>query len=196
MLLCPIHHTVVDADTEAYTVERLQAMKTGHEAGHAGGKEATEAVAMLLILSIDSPTITGGSIIFTQNQMGGQVAHTIKNVGLQPRSFSGAAANILVAELKRHPPERYELFIPAGNGEAHRLAVALDEALRLAGWMGGAIHQDVVVDPPVHGIRIETPNATPALVALLNWCGQVALKPEGALNKNGTLTEITIGHQV
>ena len=54
-------------------------------------------------------TAVGGSIIFTQNQMGGQVAHSITNVGPQPRQITQAAANELIADLRRYPPESLDI---------------------------------------------------------------------------------------
>ena len=49
LLMCPIHHDVIDADTVTYTVERLAAIKADHESRHLNGGEPTEEIAKQLI---------------------------------------------------------------------------------------------------------------------------------------------------
>ncbi|UGY17950.1 hypothetical protein HAP48_0011260 [Bradyrhizobium septentrionale] len=68
ILLCPNHHAVIDADLEAYSVERLQKMKRDHEArsGTRPSDEANEATILLLDQSIHN-----------ENQSGGLAAHTV-----------------------------------------------------------------------------------------------------------------------
>jgi hypothetical protein len=78
LLMCPIHHDVIDTDVDSYTVERLQTIKAQHEAQHADGSEPSDQVVEKIL--INSNTIIDGSILFVQNQIGGQVAHSITNV--------------------------------------------------------------------------------------------------------------------
>lgn len=54
LLMCPIHHDVIDSDVESYTVERLQTIKAQHETANTGGPEATDDIAVQLLASIDS----------------------------------------------------------------------------------------------------------------------------------------------
>jgi hypothetical protein len=54
ILMCPIHHDVIDSDTETYTVERLQEIKTKHEADNAGGYEPSDDIARQLLVNIES----------------------------------------------------------------------------------------------------------------------------------------------
>jgi hypothetical protein len=70
ILLCPTHHSVIDADPEAYTIDRLLRMKADHE-GKSGQLDEAEIGhgTRLLTASIN---ISGGD--------GGVTAHTI-NVG-------------------------------------------------------------------------------------------------------------------
>jgi len=72
ILLCPTHHTVIDDDEEAYTVQRLTKMKTDHEA--TAGTMA------------DADAATGAQLLLSVNQSGGIAAHTIHtlNVHLPP----------------------------------------------------------------------------------------------------------------
>lgn len=63
ILLCSIHHTVVDNDENAYTVARLMDMKCDHEAS-------------ISPLSDDYAN-DGAQLILTMGQMGGITSHTI-----------------------------------------------------------------------------------------------------------------------
>ena len=78
LLLCPLHHDIVDADAEAYSVERLTKMKQEHESKTAGAGDLTDTLAEELIRVSDF-TITSGSVVVSTGQSGGQVAHMIAN---------------------------------------------------------------------------------------------------------------------
>jgi hypothetical protein len=75
VLLCGKHHTVIDADEEAYTVERLRKMKVDHEsrADRVDDLIAERAALLLLTQSVTS-----------QNQSGGITAHTVINIHPPP----------------------------------------------------------------------------------------------------------------
>lgn len=62
ILLCPNHHTVVDSDEEAYTVDRLQRMKGAHEASShpLSDTDATRAAPLFIDNSIVSVGQSGG----------------------------------------------------------------------------------------------------------------------------------------
>jgi len=66
ILLCGNHHTVIDSDEEAYTVDRLLKMKADHEQGvPAGSEELTEQAVGVLI----------DQCVHSVNQLGGITAH-------------------------------------------------------------------------------------------------------------------------
>jgi len=67
VLMCPTHHTVIDDDEEAYTVERLCKVKAGHEAQSAPIPDAEAAVVAEAFMQ--SVTNIG--------QSGGLSAHTV-----------------------------------------------------------------------------------------------------------------------
>jgi len=67
VLMCPTHHTVIDDDEEAYTVERLCKIKAAHEVQSAEIPDA-EAVAVAEVF-VQSATNIG--------QSGGLSAHTV-----------------------------------------------------------------------------------------------------------------------
>ena len=192
LLMCPIHHDVIDGDPESYTVSRLKEIKAKHEALCAGGNEPSDDIAKQFLLNITSSTISHGSIIFTQHQMGGQVAHSIVNVGQQLRQISPAAANALISELRKYPSENFEVTALIGDAETYNLAQTLEVILKHAGWSSSGISQAIFTGLP-RGVILETAVEKPSLNILLNWLGQVGLKPQGFLKPNSKSTTIIVG---
>ena len=77
ILLCNIHHKIVDDDEATFTVERLIQMKQDHEARN-GSKPADKALSERIVgLLINNAA--QGSVITSYGQQGGQTAHTIIN---------------------------------------------------------------------------------------------------------------------
>jgi len=193
LLMCPIHHDVIDADPESYTVSRLKEIKNKHEAKYADGNEPSDDIAKQFLLNISSSTISNGSVIFTQQQMGGQVAHSIVNIGQQPRQVSQAAANALISELRKYPGENFEIAALMGDAETVNLAQILEAILKHAGWSSSSgVSQSLFSGLP-RGVIIETPVEKPGLRILLNWLGQIGLKPQGFLKPNSNATRIIVG---
>jgi hypothetical protein len=68
VLMCPTHHTVIDDDEEAYTVERLFKIKAVHEAQSAPIPDAeAAAVAEVFIQSVTNIGQSGGLSAHTVN---------------------------------------------------------------------------------------------------------------------------------
>jgi hypothetical protein len=68
VLMCPTHHTVIDDDEEAYTVERLCKIKAVHEAQSAPVPDTdAAAVAELFVQSITNMGQSGGLSAHTVN---------------------------------------------------------------------------------------------------------------------------------
>jgi hypothetical protein len=192
LLLCPIHHDVIDDDTQSYSVDRLQQMKRAHESTHAPIHEPDDTVVNQLIAGLAGNSITHGSIIFSQNQMGGQIAHSIQNFGPQPRQVSQPTANVLVAELRKLPAERVDLSCVMGDVEGFQLASILKQVLEQAGWSIDGVNQ-VVLSGPLQGVLIETPAIRPALESLLNWLGAAGLKPKGIHRADAQSVRLVVG---
>lgn len=117
------------------------------------------------------------------------------NDGPQPRSITVVAANILIDELRKYPPETYKIVSTAGNLEAEDLAIVLMKILEEAGWEteSRAIFMSA---PPVRGIRIQVPEAKRtnySLVYLLNWLNGIGLVTTGNKSDNMTVPYIEIG---
>ncbi|MGA2143719.1 MAG: hypothetical protein ABSH49_01915 [Bryobacteraceae bacterium] len=86
ILMCPVHHDIIDADHRTYTVERLQQMKFDHESSHplgAKGIDLPDNIARMLLASAAPANLSDGSIVTSVNQSGGQIAHSITNVDRQ-----------------------------------------------------------------------------------------------------------------
>ena len=88
ILMCPIHHDVIDADDVTFTVEVLRTLKSEHEAKcrdqSPPGTQAEE-----LFLANVVADVSDGSIILSANQSGGQIAHIIhNNYGTAPQPQS------------------------------------------------------------------------------------------------------------
>jgi hypothetical protein len=190
--MCPIHHDVVDSDPASYTVERLTAIKEAHETAEPNGPDPNDEIVKQLIANIICNTITQGSIIFNNNQWGGQVAHTITNIGAQPQTISGAAANALVADLRSSPAEQADLSSVWGDQEAFQLATILKQLLEAGGWQVKGVSQ-VSLNGPLSGVLLEVPQARNSISSLGNWMLNAGLKPQGVLNEGRTDVRILVG---
>ena len=97
ILLCSVHHKVIDDDEQAYTIERLTRLKQEHEARHQGGVELPDKVADGLVANFKA-VLLHGSVILATGQTGGQTAHSITNVSLaQPAAQESRLGNELRA---------------------------------------------------------------------------------------------------
>lgn len=81
ILMCPIHHDVIDDDPDSYTVSRLNEIKAQHEKIYAKGEEPSDEIINQFILNI-----TQGSVIYSKDQQGGQIAHSIINIGHEDKA--------------------------------------------------------------------------------------------------------------
>lgn len=190
--MCPIHHDVIDSDETSYTVERLVTLKQDHEATRPAGPEPSDAVAQAFVANIAQNTISHGSIIFSQHQMGGQVAHSITNIGPQPRQISQSAANALVGELRRLAPETVNVTALIGDPEAYQLAATIKDILAAAGWNVDGVDQAIFSGQP-RGVVIEVRQPTQALTVLLNWVGSIGLRPTGNHNPGAARNAVIVG---
>jgi hypothetical protein len=96
ILLCGTHHTVIDDDEEAYTIERLIKMKTDHE------RTATPIP--------DDRTASGTQLLIDQSvsvahQSGGIAAHTINIYAGQPSAPSAVATTAQPQPFPRAQPK-------------------------------------------------------------------------------------------
>jgi hypothetical protein len=110
ILMCRKHHTVIDDDDEAYTVDRLLKMKADHES-HAEGIEAdfAERAAQLLV---NQPVVS-------VNQSGGITAHTVYLTAQKDEAAGRRSALARVSEFHQQRAQRLigpKPKIPVLNG--------------------------------------------------------------------------------
>jgi hypothetical protein len=85
LLLCNVHHKIVDDDEVAYTVERLIQMKKDHECRHKGPPPVDDATAKRFVTVAITNSKVHGSVVTSHGQTGGQTAHIIHNYqGVRP----------------------------------------------------------------------------------------------------------------
>lgn len=134
MILCSNHHDVIDSDIEAYTVERLNAMKEKHESSYQVQEELNDEIAKQLIASIEIASLNNGSSIISINQHGGQVAHQITNVGFQPKQIPPEAIPEFIDWMKKVKPIEVKITANLLDPQTHFLANQLVDLLPKAGW--------------------------------------------------------------
>jgi len=80
-----------------------------------------------------------------------------------------------------------------GDAETYNLAQILETILKLGGWSSSSgIAQSMFSGLP-RGVIIETPLEKPSMKILLNWLGQIGLKPQGHLIADRSKTRIIVG---
>ena len=79
IVLCNIHHKVIDDNWQTYPIDRLLKMKADHESRLEGKEPIDEEVSDLFSSAPSIFVVQHGSVIHTANQTGGQVAHSITN---------------------------------------------------------------------------------------------------------------------
>ncbi len=75
LLMCPIHHDIIDNDLDLYTVSKLKEIKAEHEKKNLKGIKPSKEIVEQFIFNLSQE-----SKISTVDQKGGQVAHSIINI--------------------------------------------------------------------------------------------------------------------
>lgn len=108
LLLCANHHTVIDDDPEAFTVERLVKMKADHEGRSAS--LATDEIDRGARLLLDQSVIA-------INQSGGITAHTVhQTINVHPpgaQAIPATERRSLLAVVRKFHGERMEKIATA-----------------------------------------------------------------------------------
>jgi len=81
ILLCPLHHQIVDSDVAAYSVDRLLAMKEAHEGAVPTAREPSDAVVAQFLAPVHASS--GATVVISHNQSGGVTAGTV-NINAAP----------------------------------------------------------------------------------------------------------------
>ncbi len=131
--------------------------------------------------------------VTSHNQMGGQTAFNITNVGSQPRQFSDASASALVTELSKYPPERCGISVIMGVPDGVPLAYQLHDILSQAGWSVSLETQNLVIGGHLTGVAVQAPSQSAQVDALLRWLNQVGLRPIEDFDENRERIDLYIG---
>ena len=98
ILMCPVHHDVIDADDVTFTEDVLRMLKEEHEAKFRDQSPPSTQAKELFLANVVME-VSDGSIILSANQSGGQIAHIIhNNYGTAPQPQSAFRAELA----KRH----------------------------------------------------------------------------------------------
>lgn len=192
LLLCPTHHTHIDKNPAEYPVEELEEWKENQTESAPETPELSDTLIERLVEESGDITVEDGSFIVTKNQMGGQVAHEITNIGPQPRSIPPVSQRAMVSQLSQYNPPTVEVSGLMGNGETIQLAEQIIDILENAGWEVNGPHQEVRTGNPT-GIMLIMPEEMEPLVALGNLLIQSGLKAEGYLNDEAEDPQIVVG---
>lgn len=194
LLMCPIHHDVIDDDPDSYSVERLRSIKQRHEEATPSIPEPTESIAQKLITSIESNVFRHGSVIVNQNQIGGQVAHSITNIGPIPRSLSDKALQLIASNLLRFPPQDYEIAVNADDAEGGQLAYQITIALNTANWVCRGLIK-AIFPRPIFGLIVSYPERTDAISGLLEDLCRAGLCPSEKLLPKLEHVDVLVGYR-
>lgn len=136
ILLCPNHHTIIDADTEAYTNERLLNMKSQHELASQKEIECPDNIVNQFISSLTISATSKENMFSPVNPIGGQYAQLIQNLhGVISLDKNYSYADIL-AELYSKEVQLSELLaktlnLAKKNSDHDLIALCINE---LSGW--------------------------------------------------------------
>jgi hypothetical protein len=195
-LLCGHHHTVVDGDLTLYTVERLKEIKSEHErnTGQPDDDIADRAVTRLLVNYV-ALTIRADTVVWSQNQYGGQVARTIINEAPLPWGLTEAARMKISEVLRGLPSRTCQLKSVQGDKDSNNLATQLRSALEAARWTvkGYAM---LGPNPPV-GIQIglappEDDQVPPEVAGLVDFLYRAKLIPACTITPDESCSELTV----
>jgi hypothetical protein len=134
-----------------------------------------QAQSFVANISIDGPV--AGSVITTINQLGGQVAHQITNIGPQSRKVEAAAADRMIKDLQLLPPEEVEVEVVAGDMEAIRLGHEMAAILQNSGWTIRTFAQSMFPQV-IRGLIVSYPRESPGVMALIEWNRALGFQPK------------------
>jgi hypothetical protein len=190
IMLCSAHHDVVDADEESYTVERLQKMKADHETS-APVPELDDATAAQFLMPVNVYSPVDGSVITSINQMGGQTAHSITNMGEQRRQISTAAMKEAVRRLASANPLKIHIAAMMSEPDALPLAMQMKKMFTDAGWPVQSVSQAVFKGIP-QGIVLVLTQASPSALLLGDIFLQLGFDCHGELEPGIPADELRV----
>lgn len=166
ILMCPSHHDIIDNDEVTYPVERLKAMKSEHESNSRVSESISDVLVNQFLVTLENNILQNGSIIVTHNQMGGQVAHSITNIGPQPRRLTEAVQKQIAWRLLQLEPHSYEIEVNSDDADGRTLAYQITQILNTANWTCRTFASSIFPRPMI-GITISFPAKSPAVTEFI-----------------------------
>jgi hypothetical protein len=192
--MCPVHHDVIDADVESYSVARLLKLKEQREAVATEELPLSDADAKQFIANITGNTVANGSIIYSVNQSGGQIAHSITNIGPVQRTISEGAVAALVRKLRQLGPLAFEIEAVDGDAEASGLGHLLGDGLVASGW-ACRVFASSRFPRRITGLTVTGPPQSQPVMTLLEELRNAGLSPVFSAASSLDYVHILIGHQ-
>lgn len=195
ILLCPTHHTVVDKNPEKYPIEELESWKEKQLTEADSEVQGTDSLFNELVANTDSINLEEGSFIVTNNQMGGQVADEITNIGQQPRRIAPAARKEIIQQLAAYDPEPVTVTGIMGDGESIRLAEEIIDILDESGWDVNGPNQ-AVSNRAIQEIQIKIAEDTDAFRTLGNLFVELGFSCTGYLEEEKEGAKVVVGSNI
>jgi hypothetical protein len=149
IVLCGVHHKLIDDHPDEFTVDRLVAMKSAHEEGSA---EISGAMVDRIVGKLEASH--PGMVTISINQQGGQTANVIANIGPQRRTLAGRDTAGFVERLRALGPQNVEVTDMKNDFDTEGLAQELIGVFRAAGWH--VTTGWMMSSQPVRGIQLRT----------------------------------------
>jgi hypothetical protein len=175
ILMCPIHHAVIDDDEIAYTIERLCALKADRETADSArlNLDDDQTLQLLTTLAVATDNARHATIynqnVSSTNQSGGITAHTV-NVRKPRRIMSSLLQQSMLRDFPRE--KQIVVWSISGDEETHSLGQQIFNFLKQNGFQlfGNGPSPNVFLGAPPRGV----------LFRLGNPCNEVIVGyPEG-----------------
>lgn len=151
ILMCPIHHDVIDADEVAYSVERLLSLKVSDERPQIAADVPDDIVQQFLVSGEHGILNVYNQNVSSINQQGGITAHTV-NVPSVQRGMSEALKSGILAQFPRD--KQIVVWSVAGNEETHIFAQQIFQFMKVNGFdmFGDGPTGNIFLGPPPRGV--------------------------------------------
>lgn len=135
ILMCPIHHDVIDADETAYTVERLVLLKREREFNqtplHLDDHAAQQFLSYVNLPNNSGPVNIINQNVSSMNQQGGITAHTV-NVPTMKRVMGDGMKQTIMRDCPRD--KMIAVWSVAGAEETHQFAEQIFAFMKANGF--------------------------------------------------------------
>ena len=133
IILCPTHHRIIDEDVDSYPPDILRSMKESHARAVSHEDKVSDSVLAALTAKFNSE-IEASVHITSINQSGGQIAHTINNLGQPERHLTENVRRKMLTILQSEHRGKVGFASTQGDVEAHSFKAKLMQVFQEARW--------------------------------------------------------------